>query len=632
MILRMSRVRLIGPRDRLDEALGVLQDFGRVQLDRIPLSGGLQPLAPNAAAARERRALMRLRDDANAALSLLQVPPGDASPRTVGRDQLARWARDARKLRRKAEHLRARRQELDDERTLLGRYEDFLAAFSVLLAQLAGAQHLRVYGVTLPGAERARVDTLADALRAELGVEVIVTTRTLPSTDIAVLIAVPNEARDRMERALGAARIAEVPLPAGYAEESLTLAAPKILARLQEIPSLVKAVEQERADAAARAGDDLIVMRTTAADMLAAAEATELSSVTAHAFAIEGWVPSADLSRLRERTTQSLGAGVVIEEVAREDWSGREAPVVLSNPKLFRPFEVITSLQPLPAYGSIDPTPFVAVGFPMLFGMILGDVGYGVALGAIALLVLWRAGQKSLWRTVAQIALPCAAFAIIFGFLFGELFGDLGRTWFGLRPIVLDREHAIVAAILVAVGIGVAHTVLGLLLGVIASRGKPRVAISRAVQLGMMVLIVLAVLSAVHVLPSRLFGAFAIAVLVGFPALLFIEGIVAPIEFLSTLSSVLSYVRIMALGTASVLLAAAANQMSGLFGSALVGVLFGLLFHLVNFAMGVFSPTIHALRLHYVEFFKHFYSPGGRPYEPFRHRGDAAAAPPRGSS
>jgi V/A-type H+-transporting ATPase subunit I len=164
------------------------------------------------------------------------------------------------------------------------------------------------------------------------------------------------------------------------------------------------------------------------------------------------------------------------------------------------------------------------------------------------------------------------------------------------------------------------------------SRHEPRVAISRAVQLGMIALIVLALLSAVHVLPSRLFGAFAIAVLIGFPLLLFMEGIVAPIEFLSTLSSVLSYVRIMALGTASVLLAAVANQMSGMFGSALVGVLFGLLFHLVNFAMGVFSPTIHALRLHYIEFFKQFYRPGGRPYEPFRHRGDAAAATSRGSS
>jgi V/A-type H+-transporting ATPase subunit I len=60
-------------------------------------------------------------------------------------------------------------------------------------------------------------------------------------------------------------------------------------------------------------------------------------------------------------------------------------------------------------------------------------------------------------------------------------------------------------------------------------------------------------------------------------------------------------------------------------GSALVGALFALLFHLVNFALGLFSPTIHALRLHYVEFFGTFYSPGGTRYEPLGHSSSPAA-------
>jgi V/A-type H+-transporting ATPase subunit I len=51
-------------------------------------------------------------------------------------------------------------------------------------------------------------------------------------------------------------------------------------------------------------------------------------------------------------------------------------------------------------------------------------------------------------------------------------------------------------------------------------------------------------------------------------------------------------------------------------GSVAVGLVFALLFHLVNFAIGLFGPTIHTLRLHYVEFFGKFYSPGGLPYQP----------------
>jgi V/A-type H+-transporting ATPase subunit I len=75
----------------------------------------------------------------------------------------------------------------------------------------------------------------------------------------------------------------------------------------------------------------------------------------------------------------------------------------------------------------------------------------------------------------------------------------------------------------------------------------------------------------------------------------------------------------MALGVASVMLAVVANKMVGAIGSLAVGIMFALLFHLVNFAIALFSPMVHALRLHYVEFFGKFYSPGGIQYQPFGH-------------
>ena len=66
-------------------------------------------------------------------------------------------------------------------------------------------------------------------------------------------------------------------------------------------------------------------------------------------------------------------------------------------------------------------------------------------------------------------------------------------------------------------------------------------------------------------------------------------------------------------------MAVVATRLAGAFGSVVVGVLFGLLFPLVNFALGVFAPAIHGIRLHYVEFFGKFYSPGGQQYRPLGH-------------
>jgi V/A-type H+-transporting ATPase subunit I len=170
------------------------------------------------------------------------------------------------------------------------------------------------------------------------------------------------------------------------------------------------------------------------------------------------------------------------------------------------------------------------------------------------------------------------------------------------------------------VALGAVHILLGLGLGVASNiRRHPRHALGSGISALMIVLIILALLAAVDVLPRLFFTPAVIGVLAAFPLLIVLEGLVAPVELLSTLGNILSYARIMALGVASVMLAVVANKMVGAIGSLAVGIVFALLFHLVNFAIALFSPTIHALRLHYVEFFGKFYGPGGVRYQPFGH-------------
>ncbi len=109
-----------------------------------------------------------------------------------------------------------------------------------------------------------------------------------------------------------------------------------------------------------------------------------------------------------------------------------------------------------------------------------------------------------------------------------------------------------------------------------------------------------------------------IASLIIAPVLLLTGGLLAPLEVLRHLGNIISYVRLMAIGLTSVLLAYVANNLAGAAGSIWVGAMVAILLHTFNILLGVFAPTIHALRLHYVEFFGKFLQPGGKAYKPLK--------------
>jgi V/A-type H+-transporting ATPase subunit I len=220
-----------------------------------------------------------------------------------------------------------------------------------------------------------------------------------------------------------------------------------------------------------------------------------------------------------------------------------------------------------------------------------------------------------------------AGWSILFGFLYGELFGTLGEH-FGMHAIWLDRTNPddVMGLLIMAVVVGAVHVSLGLILGVWeAWRDKNR---NHLLERGGMLVGLIGLFFVVGVLADFLpqgFMSVSIAlVIIGIVLLSTSLGCIGiglgPIEFLGLIGNVLSYLRIAAIGLASVYLAMVANEVAGIVGNAIVGAILAIFIHAMNLVLGMFSPTIHSLRLHYVEFFRKFYEGGGKPYEPFRSR------------
>ncbi len=301
-----------------------------------------------------------------------------------------------------------------------------------------------------------------------------------------------------------------------------------------------------------------------------------------------------------------------------------EVPVVLHNPAYARPFELLLRIFPPPTYGTLDPTMVNAVGVPLLFGLIVGDVAYGAILLAMAFWLRRRYRQRRTLRAAGTIAAYCAVSTMVCGLLYGELFGSLGH-WLGLHPLIRrDRPEDLIWLLKIAVAIGALHVGLGLGLGMLAARQvEDRHAFRE--RLGQLLCLSSAVLLAAGLFldqPWWLAGA-ALGLVWGGGALLWGAGVVGLLEMFSLASNILSYSRLMALGAASVVLALVANRLFARLDYGLTGLLMAVALHGLNILIAMFSPAIHTLRLHYVEFFTKFYRPEGRDYVPFGGRSES---------
>jgi len=265
----------------------------------------------------------------------------------------------------------------------------------------------------------------------------------------------------------------------------------------------------------------------------------------------------------------------------------------------------------------------MAIFMPIFFGLMVGDIGYGLIILAFMFYLHRHFKARPTLRSLAEVLMIGSTWSVLFGFLFGEFFGTLGEL-IGLRPLWFDRGHQVQALFLLTLGIGAGHIVLGLCLGVweaIRQHNHHHLIEKVAMLVSLVALFLLMAILAGY-LPDSFFTPAIGLLLVGLAILIFSLGrlgfFLGPLELVSLVGNILSYLRIAAIGLASVYLAMVANALAGLIGNILVGLIIAVLFHALNVVLGAFSPTIQALRLHYVEFFSKFYEGGGTPFHPFQ--------------
>jgi len=450
----------------------------------------------------------------------------------------------------------------------------------------------------------------------------------------AIALFVPREFEDEVLKRLQEQSYAALPLSEmeGIPKDILA----NLDAQLTELQSEKQKHEEDVADVRQKyieyilASDEYLSIETQKA------EAPLRFATTKNAFIVEGWVPTKDLEPVQRDMDRATNGHVIVAVDTSEAEDVEKVPVALKNPLPSQPLEVLIKAFSIPKYDEIDPTTLMTFMYPFLFGIMLGDIGYGAVVIALGLLVSRRVKSKGI-RDLAVIGIYAGVLSIIFGFIFNEffgveVFGNRGLLTFIQYPVIPRLDNVLILLIATLV-IGLLMLSLGFVLGFVneyRQHGLKHAVFAKVSWLCMLWGGVLVITLILPPLTSRtgiqlsvgLVGGLAVAV-IGFVLLIMGEGVIGIAELPSLLSNVLSYSRLLSIGISSAGIALAVNKLSyALFLSKggvfiIFGVLMLLVGHAVNTVLGILDSGLQALRLHYVEFFTKFYRGGGIKYKPF---------------
>ena len=398
-------------------------------------------------------------------------------------------------------------------------------------------------------------------------------------------------------------------------------------------------------------------------------------SQTSKTMIFSGWLPASKKKALESDITSVTKNRCYLEwsdpkDIKKEKNKIPDVPVKLKNPKFLSPFEMLVKNYSIPEYGTVDPTPLVAIAYLIMFGLMFGDVGHGFVifvLGIFGVIITGRDPAKASINKICQLMIWCSCAAMVTGVLFGSYFGYgwYKPLWFDYHGIVVGHPgtgvvKSINDVLLIAIYFGIAVLGLGFVLNwvnCISKRNWFKLFMDKGGILGSWIYGAGVYLGFYFVKRNykELPDGNLVFLLIGVPALLFM--LKPPLEFYlhnkkghakkftigtlfgfgmewatemleifsGYLANTLSFMRIAGLGIAHVSLMVAFDQIAKLVtgdgsfnvwsiliilgGNILVIVLEGLI------------AGLQSLRLNYYEFFSKYFSGTGKAYAPISLKG-----------
>lgn len=635
MISPMDRVEILCLRSELPGMVPVLQEEGVLHVEEVSLAlenhpgflhrvhlpkGEKQELA-------ELETLESLLKESSPLLSGdISTEAVVAAARALRQTSVAAQTKLARSWQRTLRTLHRRKLNIQDDMAVIRNYGRLIESITPLLISNGAILGETARAVVLEGYDADALDALKRDIAATVSPSCGAVSQKLDRGKVCLVITHPADKGHALGDFLSARGIKVLASPDQEARgASVDEVMRKIGGRLAEMQADLDTVIAELQAFTANEGPKLVALDKLTFDRIAQLRVVDSFAQSEMVGVIQGWVPSESYGKLVATLKEKFGDKAVVGHMDHHDIEHKRVPTKLKNHPLIQPFELIMKLMKPVTYGSFDPTWLVAVSFILFYGFVLGDAGYGAIIVAIG---LWG---KAKWGHIKPVNDGMTIFtwmgisSIVFGIIYWEIFGALVEDMVGDYSL-FHRAHHTDQLLYLAILFGAIHIPLCLVLGIkegFAHGHNKHAEEKLGMLLGLIALAVALGSAAVgsvlgFLVAAALFGA-------GVYFLWRSMGVMAPMgimEIIGLTANIFSYSRLMALGLVSIAFADIANQLPEMLGGGLIGIVIGIpmaaAVHALNIFIGVFSPTIHSLRLNFVEFLPKFYEAEGRSYEPFR--------------
>ena len=632
-IVTMRHLRLIGLQAEREEMLRRLQHLGCLEITepepasddplleklRIPEAAELQRIREQYTAAEQ--ALQTLTDHTPKEKNALEPLPFIDEQALTDESQLADGKNAAERLNRCREELaslQSRSEKLAAEEAQLLPWESL-----TMPLECATTEKVLIQMGTLPAV--VPPEQIREALEAAGELYEFREVSTDRERRYAVLTVHISQAEDHVAavKALGWSRVAPGDRR-GTAGENLAA-----LRREQaELAERKAALEQEIAKCADQK-PELRQLSDASRIEMDRGEAKGRTRETAETFLLEGWFPAENTKEL-EMLLEGCTCAWQMTDPVPEDYP--RVPVKLKNNRFTGPLNMVTEMYSLPAYGSLDPNPYMAPFFILFYGIMMADMGYGLLMMAASLLVLKKKQPTGGNRNFFALLGLCGISTFILGAMTGGFFGDFipqlvklfnpesTFTWFW-QPL-FSPINDIIMVMLGSLALGCVQILVGMVIGFTYKLKHGEIAEALCEEAAWWVIIGCGV--ALGVTGNKVFLWVLLAVLVisqsygkkGIGGK--IVGIGGSIynHITGYFGDILSYVRLMALMLAGAVIAQVFNTLAAIPGNLIIFFVISILGNALNFALNLLGCYVHDMRLQCLEFFKYFYRDGGRAFRP----------------